>query len=150
MSSRKRFVPFVFALVVLLCNSIQPAAAAELVNSAIGYKLTYPDDWRAIVPASGEPVDLINVRELFHGGLIPPGGATINIQVLAPSETNETALNRLLRTQHPARSSVVVSGAPAERLDTTYDMSPSDQYRRIAIAQRRGGKQFLFIGSSPK
>jgi hypothetical protein len=133
-------------LLCLSCFLGRGAAAAQFTHPTLGYSLTYPDSWRVFVASGPEPpVDLMSFQEALHGGLIPAGGASINIQVLPSDQTNETALARFKWEGTGRRSTQQLRGVRADRLDLENDLGASHLYKRVVLAQRINGRQFLFI-----
>lgn len=115
--------------------------AAQVTHPAIG-TLTYPDSWYTEVydPEKG-PVELMSFEAYLHGGVLPPGGAVINIQVLPPEQSNESAVAKLDHEGRGRRSKQRLQSQSAERLDLTDGLL---RERKIALARRVDGRQFLF------
>ena len=129
---------------LLTCTSVltpMRPGAAEFVSRAMGYTLAYPDGWY-VHEHSDTVIALTTFREFLRGGVIPPGGAAINIQVLPLSSTSDTAVDRLYLTG--VRWTVTIAGKPAVREDGVTKPAGVAQHR-TAIGIRTAGKQFLFI-----
>ena len=122
------------------------AFGGEFSDPKLGYGLTYPEGWHAVV--IGDVLMLLNVPELEHGGVLPPNGAKMTVQVRDSSiETEDEMINKLTRYMPvpgtPSRETV--EGRSVVSLTQTYGFAPDEKLVRTAMATRVGTKTLLVV-----
>jgi hypothetical protein len=135
-----RIICFSSALCVVAVA--ESAQAAQFQHPRLGYSLTYPDNWHRYLV--GDVLVLTSFDGSLPGGLVPEGGAYINVQVRGVEESDDKLLDELERHIPGSRAQETINGKVSPRLEQTYDLGPNE-YTRVAIPRRIGGKHLLFI-----
>lgn len=127
-----------------------PVPLKRFADNRVGLSFSYPATWHANTAtlAAGGPVSITNFPPAgyLHGGILPPGGASITVRMLPPHADADTTLQKMTRgAVAPTFSTPSIGGHVVQRVRYSFTVGPVVSYDATALCLQKAGKQFLIM-----
>ncbi|MFI5398394.1 MAG: hypothetical protein ACHQ9S_22910 [Candidatus Binatia bacterium] len=122
------------------------------MHPKLGYSLDYPDSWNVdwtLIGYDG-PLEITNFPAggYLHGGLLPPGGIDINVQLFPGTmDENDLLVRGAAAAGNVTRSVQAINHRGVLRADYDFHFTDSVTYRGTSFVVHVGDKLFTILVS---